>query len=120
VNVTASNEFKTLTAVIFDRTKVVFSETFSSTSRNVQAFDFEATSEMIPEATLFVYYIQPSGEIIHDRTVLSFEKRLPNYVRLINSFGFEMESNKNENFCFSSQLTFHSETINQAQKSKLV
>lgn len=35
---------------------------------------------MVPEATLFVYYYQPGGEIISDKTVLNFGKILPNSV----------------------------------------
>lgn len=80
VNVSASNEFTTLYAVVLGRPGIIYSKIYSSSERSFQTFKLELSSEMVPEATLFVYYYQSTGEIIYDRLVLPFEKQLPNQV----------------------------------------
>ena len=77
---TATKDFSELYAVVMGRRGVIFSEVYTGPSRVSEIFNFTATSQMLPEATLFVYYFQPTGEIIFDRVDLSFDKALPNKV----------------------------------------
>ena len=47
---------------------------------------FKATSWMVPEASVVVYYIHFTGEIIYDYVSVPFDGELPNKVDKINKF----------------------------------
>ena len=81
VKVQATKDFLELHAVVIGRSGIVLSRVFTGLSRFSENFNLTTTPEMLPDATLFVYYFQPTGEIIFDRLALSFDKALPNKVR---------------------------------------
>lgn len=45
---------------------------------------FEATSWMVPEASVVVYYIHFTGEVIYDFVSVPFDGQLPNKVNNLN------------------------------------
>lgn len=67
-----------VSAVVIGRTGIVYSNSFLSSNSDTTSFSFTATPDMVPEATLFVYYHEASGEIVHDRVDLKFNDQLPN------------------------------------------
>lgn len=77
-----------VSAVVIGRSGILFSDTFLSENSETTSFSFVVVADMIPEATLFVYYHERSGEIIHDRVLLKFNEKLPNNVS-DNSFPLE-------------------------------
>lgn len=69
-----------LSAVVIGRTGIAYSTSFTSSNSDVTTFSFTATPDMVPESSLFVYYHEISGEVIHDRIQLEFKEKLPNSV----------------------------------------
>jgi Alpha-2-macroglobulin bait region domain len=49
---------------------------------NMDQFEIKlnVVSEMTPSTRIIVYYIQKSGEIVHDSVVLGFHRELTNHV----------------------------------------
>lgn len=84
VKVRSSSELKKVHAVVLGRVGVSFSKTLQATEPDSLEFSFEATSEMVPQATLFVYYYQPTGEIINDKVLIKLDQKLPNHVSIKN------------------------------------
>lgn len=79
-----------VSAVAIGRTGIVYSNSFLSSNSDTTSFTFTATPDMTPEATLFVYYHDASGEIIHDRVELKFDEQLPNDVSSTSTICFSL------------------------------
>lgn len=84
IDVIATEEMSQLTYQILGRGDVIISRTLQvPNSRNFN-FRFLASFDMVPKASLVVYYIRPDGEMITDQLKIEFESELQNFVRMMN------------------------------------
>lgn len=80
VQVQSSHELSSLSVVVIGQKGIVHSEQFIIDAKDFN-FGIVASNQMKPEATLFVFYHEETGEIVHDRVTLRFDDSLPNRVR---------------------------------------
>lgn len=68
--------------IVIGRTGIILADS-QNFYLNTYNFDikFEATTWMVPEVQVLVYYIHFTGEIIYDVVKIVFENGLPNRVR---------------------------------------
>jgi hypothetical protein len=78
--VSGNGEENVLHSVVIGRIRILHHATHDNLNENQLEFEFIATKEMLPTASLIVYYIQYSGEIIYDRISLEIEAPLTNEV----------------------------------------
>lgn len=69
-----------LTYVAIGREDVVLSKTEKFPSSKKYNFTFRATTEMMPNAKIIVYYIREDGEIISDYAKIDLGYKLQNRV----------------------------------------
>jgi hypothetical protein len=80
VKVLATEWLSSITYNIFGQGTLVQSDSVKVMGGKSTSFSFFGTFSMLPEATLIVYYIRPSGDMISDRIVIEFPKDFKNYV----------------------------------------
>jgi hypothetical protein len=84
VKVLATEALSSITYNIFGQGALIQSDSVKVMDGKSTSFSFLGTFNMLPEATLLVYYIKPSGDLISDRVVIEFSKDFKNYVRDCN------------------------------------
>lgn len=81
VEVKSSTELSKLYYVVIGRTGILENKAKDfSKNEHEYKFSFKASSWMVPEAQILIYYIHHSGEIVYDRVSMSFDVDLPNNV----------------------------------------
>lgn len=77
--------------VVVGRSAIAYSQKYDPTDDEIEDhklyLEFEANSQMAPSASVIVYYIHPSGEIIYDRTQINLDLLMKNNVRIKNMKG---------------------------------
>jgi Alpha-2-macroglobulin bait region domain len=81
IKVESSTEIEMVHYIVIGRTGILISKN-ESFPASVHEFEikFMATSWMVPEAQVLIYYIHYTGEVIYDQLNLPFEENLPNKV----------------------------------------
>jgi len=69
--------------VVIGQTGIVLSQSFDVNSVKNYKFAIVTTRSMIPEVNVIVYLINPTGEVIYDRSLITFKDMLPNKVSFI-------------------------------------
>jgi CD109 antigen len=71
----------TLSFYVVGRGNILLSKTVSVDKKNVLVLEFETTFEMLPQATLVVFYVTEDGTIVSDHTEVMFSQEvMPNMV----------------------------------------
>jgi hypothetical protein len=84
MSVKSSAQLDSIHYVVIGRTGVLISDTkYLSEKTDDFELKFPATTWMVPEANLLVYYIHFTGEILYDSFTLKFAESLPNTVRIL-------------------------------------
>jgi Alpha-2-macroglobulin bait region domain len=78
--VKATEPMKYLYYQVIGKGGVLASQRMKTRNAKVFVLSLWTTFRMVPEAALVVYYYRTNGEIIADRVMLKFEKRLGNFV----------------------------------------
>lgn len=74
---------KSITYAIIARGAIVLSSMIPVSNYKKFSFKFPSSFEMVPQATLLVFYIADGGEIISDSVQLDFGDDLRNFVRIL-------------------------------------
>lgn len=83
IEVTTSDEQKTLHYVVIGRTGVLLTETLNfGTDQFIFDIKFNASTWMFPEVQVLIYYIYFTGEIIFDHVTVTFSGSLPNKLNI--------------------------------------
>ena len=86
VEVTTTHGAGKVHSVVVARSGIVTHQTHDAQEKRSFEIKFKALPSMMPSASLIVYYIQPSGELIFNHMDLNFDQFSPNYVSWENNF----------------------------------
>lgn len=82
IEVTGTERMHTLSYAVVAQGEIILSSTLIVPRVKKFSFKFVPSFEVIPQATVIVFYITPGGEIISDSSLLEFGSDLRNFVSL--------------------------------------
>jgi hypothetical protein len=80
IEVLATEELSKISYDIIGQGTLILSNSINVMNGKSSSFNFFGTFNMLPKATLLVYYVRPSGDLISDRVVIEFSRDFKNYV----------------------------------------
>lgn len=82
VEVMGTEEFSKISYLVVARGVVVLSDSVSGEGGSSVTFSFKANFQMVPKASLIVYYVRKDGDMISDHVAIEFSKEFVNFVRI--------------------------------------
>jgi len=80
LEVSSTADLRILHSIVIGRTGVIHNATHKPNFKKQYTLKFQATPWMMPKASVIVYYMHVTGELVYDRVELNFNNQLPNYV----------------------------------------